>query len=63
MAEAVNNELEKFQSLDPNSPDYSITRTYLETIAALPWQEPKPEEFSLESAKKILEKDHYGLRM
>ena len=62
VAEAVNNELEKFQSLDPNSPDYSITRTYLETIAALPWQEPKPEEFSLESAKKILEKDHYGLR-
>jgi ATP-dependent Lon protease len=62
VAEAVNNELEKFQSLDPNSPDYSITRTYLETIAALPWQEPKPEDFSLDSAKKILERDHYGLK-
>ncbi len=60
--EAVTSELEKFQSLDPNSPDYSITRTYLETIAALPWQEPKPEDFSLETAKKILEKDHYGLK-
>lgn len=60
--EAVTSELEKFQSLDPNSPDYSITRTYLETIAALPWQEPKPEDFSLEAAKKILERDHYGLK-
>lgn len=62
VGEAVNGELEKFQSLDPNSPEYSITRNYLETIAALPWQEPKPEDFSLESAKKILEKDHYGLK-
>jgi len=60
--EAVTGELEKFQSLDPNSPDYSITRTYLETVAALPWLEPKPEDFSLEAAKKILEKDHYGLK-
>ncbi|MFA7642002.1 MAG: endopeptidase La [Sphaerochaetaceae bacterium] len=62
VAETVGNELEKFQSLDPNSPDYSITRTYLETIAALPWQDPKPEDFSLDAAKKILERDHYGLK-
>ncbi|MGI6466308.1 MAG: endopeptidase La [Sphaerochaetaceae bacterium] len=62
VAEAVNNELEKFQSLDPNSPDYSITRTYLETIASLPWNNPKPENFTLESAKRVLDKDHYGLK-
>ncbi len=61
VAEAVQNELDKFQSLDPNSPDYAITRTYLETIAALPWNNPKPEDFSLASAKKILDGDHYGL--
>jgi len=60
--EAVTSELEKFQSLDPNSPDYSITRTYLETVVSLPWLEPKSEDFSLESAKKILEHDHYGLK-
>lgn len=62
VGEAVQNELEKFQTLDPNSPEYALTRNYLETIAALPWQDPKPEDFSLESAKKILEKDHYGLK-
>ncbi len=60
--EAVTNELDKFKSLDPNSPEYSITRTYLETIAALPWKEPDVEDFSLASAKKILERDHYGLK-
>jgi ATP-dependent Lon protease len=42
--EAVYNELDKFQLLDPNSPEYSISRTYLETIAALPWKDPKPED-------------------
>jgi ATP-dependent Lon protease len=62
VAESVQNELDKFQSLDPNSPEYSITRTYLETIAALPWQDGDPEKFSLESAKKVLERDHYGLK-
>ena len=62
VAESVKNELDKFQSLDPNSPEYSITRTYLETIAALPWNDSEPEDFTLESASKILEKDHYGLR-
>ena len=62
VAEAVKNELDKFQSLDPNSPEYSITRNYLETIAALPWNDSEPEDFTLESASKILERDHYGLR-
>lgn len=62
VAEAVNNELDKFQSLDPNSPEYSMTRNYLETIAALPWNAAKPEDYSLEAAKKILERDHYGLK-
>ena len=62
VAEAVQNELDKFQMLDPNSPDYSITRTYLETIASLPWKDPKPEDFSLVSAKKVLDADHYGLK-
>ncbi len=62
VAEAVKNELDKFQSLDPNSPEYSITRNYLETIAALPWNDSEPEDFTLESASKILERDHYGLK-
>ena len=62
MLDAVTNELDKFKSLDPNSPEYSITRTYLETIAALPWKDPDVEDFSLASAKKILERDHYGLK-
>lgn len=54
-------ELDKYQFLDPNSAESSVTRNYLETLTSLPWQNPKPEDFDLKKAKKILDKDHYGL--
>ncbi len=59
--EAVTNELEKFNLMDPHSSDYMITRTYLETILALPWLNPEPENYSLTKSKKVLDDDHYGL--
>lgn len=48
--------------MDPSSPEYSIARTYLEIISDLPWKDPKAENFSINSARKILEKDHYGMK-
>ena len=54
-------ELDKYQFLDPNSAESSVTRNYLETLTSLPWQDPEPENFELKKAKKILDKDHYGL--
>ncbi|AEC01619.1 endopeptidase La [Parasphaerochaeta coccoides] len=60
--ESVESEFDRLQSLDSNSPDYAITRTYLEIIADLPWNEPKPDNISIENARKILEKDHYGMK-
>ncbi|MDR1785211.1 MAG: endopeptidase La [Spirochaetaceae bacterium] len=59
--EAVESELEKFQLMEPNSAEYIVTRNYLEIIAGLPWGEAEAENFNLKQAKKILERDHYGL--
>jgi ATP-dependent Lon protease len=59
--ETVENELEKFQLMEPNSAEYIVTRNYLDTICALPWNGAPCENYELEGAKKILEKDHYGL--
>ena len=59
--EAVDSELEKFSLMEPNSSEYIVSRNYLETIANLPWEEPAPENFDIDTAKKILEEDHYGL--
>lgn len=60
--ETVFNEYQKMQNMEPNNPEYSIIRTYLETIADLPWNEMSPDDFSLEKARKILEEDHYGIK-
>jgi ATP-dependent Lon protease len=59
--EAVEQELEKFQLMDPHSGEYIVTRNYLDVIFGLPWLDPPAEDFSLASASKVLEADHYGL--
>lgn len=59
--EAVEQELEKFSLMDPNSSEFIVTRNYLDVIASLPWKDPAPESFDLKRAREILEEDHYGL--
>jgi ATP-dependent Lon protease len=60
--EAVEQELEKFSLMDPNSAEFVVTRNYLDVIASLPWGDPMPERFDLKTARDILEQDHYGLK-
>lgn len=59
--ETVYSELEKFQFLDPHDPEYNQSRNFLDFVSSLPWNDEPLELYSLEEAKKILEKDHYGL--
>lgn len=59
--ETVDSELEKFKILDPQSPEYTTSRNYLELVASLPWNDTPVEDYNLDEAKKILEHDHYGL--
>ena len=59
--ETLDSELEKFHILDPSSPEYTVSRNYLELVTQLPWNDEHKEVYNLDSAKKILENDHYGL--
>lgn len=59
--ETVDSEFEKFKMLEPHSSEYTVTRNYLETILTLPWKKAKAEDYNLEKAEKILNKEHYGL--
>lgn len=61
LKEAVESELEKFNMMDPNSAEWIGTRSYLDLVTALPWLDEGTEDFTLAAAKKILERDHYGL--
>jgi len=60
--EVVDQELEKFSLMEPNSAEFTVTRNYLDVIAALPWGVITPEAFDLKNAQRILEEDHYGLK-
>lgn len=60
--EAVDQELEKFSLMDPNSSEFIVTRNYLDVIVNLPWKDPEPEHLDLSKAQAILEEDHYGLK-
>ena len=61
--EQVDAELEKLSVLDVNSSEYFVTKNYLDTIAALPWKDDEETaEPSLAAARKILDRDHYGMK-
>jgi len=60
--ETVEQELEKFSLMDPNSAEFIVSRNYLDVIASLPWGDPAPENLELKKAQEILEADHYGLK-
>lgn len=59
--ETLDSELEKFKLMDSSSPEYTVSRNYLELVTQLPWNEEIHENYNIDSAKKILEGDHYGL--
>ena len=59
--ELFEKEITKMQRTNPNSPDYSIQRNYIETLLELPWNEYSKDNFDLSRAQKILDKAHYGI--
>ncbi len=58
---AAYEELERLESIPDSSPEYNVTRTYLNWMVQLPWNKASDDKVDIEVAKKILEKDHYGL--
>ncbi len=54
-------ELERLESIPDSSPEYNVTRTYLNWMTQLPWNKETEDDVDIEGAKKMLEKDHYGL--
>ncbi|HRZ65139.1 MAG TPA: LON peptidase substrate-binding domain-containing protein, partial [Spirochaetia bacterium] len=60
--EQVEQELEKFNLMDPNSSEFIVTRNWLDLVCSLPWKAPVSGDFDLAKAQDILEGDHYGLK-
>ncbi|OEU13466.1 ATP-dependent protease La [Fragilariopsis cylindrus CCMP1102] len=54
-------ELEKLSTLEMNSSEYNVTRNYLDWLCGVPWNVASEENFDIQEARKILNRDHYGL--
>ncbi len=55
-------ELSKLNRMHSQSPEYSVSLNYVETLVDLPWGQYSKDNFSLKRAQKILDKEHYGLK-
>lgn len=59
--EQTRKELQRLQRMPSASSEYSMLHTYLEWMTELPWQLPEEKPIDLNSAREILEADHFGL--
>ena len=54
-------EIQKLSRMNPQASEYSVSLNYLEVLCDLPWNEYTEDDFDLNKAKEILNRDHYGL--
>jgi ATP-dependent Lon protease len=59
--EVFSRELSKLTRINPQSPDYHVQLNYLQMFVSLPWGECSTDNLDIENARKVLDRDHYGL--
>ncbi len=59
--EEATRELNRLKQLNPSSPDYQLTRSYLELVTELPWNKYTDDDMDLNKARTVLDEDHFGL--
>lgn len=58
---AIREEMEKLRVLNPQSPEYHVSRNYLEWVTDLPWGRNSKDSIDIAAARSALDSDHYGL--
>ena len=59
--EIFNKEVAKLDRIPPQTPDYHVQLNYLQLFTSLPWGKCTTDNLDIQNARKILDKDHYGL--
>lgn len=59
--ELFQKEIEKLERMHPSTPDYSTVYNHVDLMLDLPWDECTTDSYDLKKAKKVLDKDHYGM--
>jgi len=58
---AVDEEIEKLQLIEPSSPEYNVSRNYLDWLTVLPWGKNTKDSYDIAKAQRALDRDHFGL--
>jgi ATP-dependent Lon protease len=58
----LNKELVRLERMSSISPDYQLTRNYVELVLELPWKKETEDNLDLERARRVLDEDHFNLR-
>ena len=58
---AIDEEMEKLQLIEPSSPEYNVSRNYLDWLTVLPWGKNTKDSYDIAKAKRALDRDHFGL--
>lgn len=54
-------ELNKLERINQHSPEYTVQINYVETMLEIPWGEYTKDKFNIKNARKVLDKDHFGM--
>ena len=60
-AEQARKELKRLSRMSEGGPEYSMVRTYVDWLVALPWSKLDAEDIDIEKARTVLDDEHYGL--
>jgi ATP-dependent Lon protease len=60
-AKEADKQLRRLERMHPDAAEASMTRTYIEWLAELPWSKSTKDNLDLKAAYKVLEEDHYDL--
>ena len=55
-------ELDRLTKIPTQSPEYTVSRTYLDWLTELPWSKTSEDSIDISESKAILDEDHYGLK-
>ncbi|MEI7577039.1 MAG: endopeptidase La [Armatimonadota bacterium] len=57
----VRRDYDRMKRMNPGSPEYSVARTYVDTVLALPWHKSTVDNLDLRHSQSVLDGDHFGL--
>ncbi len=55
-------ELRRLEQINPASPEYTVSRTYLDYLCNAPWQKGTQDNLDVKQAERVLNEDHYDLK-